>query len=87
VALRNAGGRDSREQNLGAVLRPRLLGEASASVAGKHMFSEDHPGHGELSMTACVRKSATEPAQWLYAQHPIRIEVVPERKPNPPQQA
>jgi hypothetical protein len=56
-------------------------------LGGEVMFSEDHPGHGRLSMTACVREPATEPAQWLHEQHPIQIEVVPERKSNPPHEA
>ena len=46
-------------------------------VAGRHMFPETYPGHGELTLTACVWQEATEPAKWLYAQYPdIRVELV-----------
>ena len=47
-------------------------------LGGKHMFSEEYPGHGELSMTACVRECGNEPAQWLYERYPVHIEVVPD---------
>ena len=48
-------------------------------LAAKYMFRETYPGAGDLSLTACVWKQGSEPARWLYKQHPsVHVETIPE---------
>jgi hypothetical protein len=45
-------------------------------LCGVHMFSESWPGHGRLSLTACVRELSDEARHWFCARYGIRVEMI-----------
>ena len=44
-------------------------------LAGAPMFSEEYPGHGELSLTACVKKPGDEAIEWFRKRSGINLEI------------
>jgi hypothetical protein len=49
-----------------ARLNPDVIGQL---LCGAHLFGESWPGHGPLSLTACVAKPRDEALQWYCARH------------------
>jgi hypothetical protein len=45
-------------------------------LCGAAMFSDDFPGHGRLSLTACVEKPRDKAGEWFCARNGIRVEFV-----------
>lgn len=45
-------------------------------LCGADLFSRSWPGHGTITLTACVRRPGDEAVQWLFDEHDIAVEVV-----------
>jgi hypothetical protein len=51
-------------------------------LSGASMFAQSWPGHGPLSLTACVREDGDEAIRWYCERSDITVEVVTPRPPT-----
>jgi hypothetical protein len=69
-----AGGADVELVEAKRTLNEEVVGQL---LGGVPTFSEEYPGHGELTLTACVNEPGDEAMAWFCEQSGIRVEVVP----------
>ena len=75
-----ADGRDVEIIEAKRRLNEKVVGQL---LGGAPMFSDEYPGHGDLSLTTCIREPGDEALDWFCAQSAIRVEVVAEKGAEP----